>query len=51
VLGGFIAEYYGYMTEFLMASGFILAGLVLLLSTNVELVPGDEDGPHIIRYD
>ena len=51
VLGGFIAEYYGYQTEFLMASGFILCGLILLLSTNVEEVPGDEEGPHIVKCD
>ena len=49
VLGGFIAEYYGYQTEFLMSSGFILAGLILLLSTNVDMMPGDEEGPHIIK--
>jgi len=49
VLGGFIAEYYGYQTEFLLSSGFILAGLILLLSTNVDMVPGDEEGPHIIK--
>ena len=51
VLGGFVAQYYGYQTEFLMASGFILAGLVLLLTTNVNIVPGDDDGPHIIKCD
>jgi MFS family permease len=51
VLGGFVAQYYGYQTEFLMSSGFILAGLILLLTTNVEQVPGDEDGPHIIKCD
>jgi MFS family permease len=51
VLGGFIAEYYGYQTEFLMASGFILCGLIMLLSTNVDKVPGDEEGPHIVKCD
>jgi MFS family permease len=51
VLGGYIAEYFGYQVEFLMASGFILAGLVLLLTTNVDQVPGDEEGPHIIKCD
>ena len=51
MLGGFIAEYYGYQTEFLMASGFILCGLILLLSINVEKVPGDEEGPHIVKCD
>jgi len=51
ILGGFIAEYYGYQTEFLMASGFILCGLVLLLMTNVEKVPGDDEGPRIVKCD
>ncbi|HEY3421205.1 MAG TPA: MFS transporter [Methanomassiliicoccales archaeon] len=51
LLGGFIAQYYGYQTEFLMASGFVLAGLVLLLLTNVDNVPGDDEGPHIIKCD
>ena len=32
-----------------MSSGFILAGLILLLSTNVDMMPGDEEGPHIIK--
>jgi MFS family permease len=51
VLGGYIAQYFGYQAEFLMASLFILAGLVLLLLTNVELSPGDEEGPHILKCD
>ena len=51
IMGGFIAEFYGYQTEFLMASGFILCGLVLLLMTNVEKVPGDDEGPRIVKCD
>jgi MFS family permease len=50
VLGGFVAEYYGYQVEFLMASGFILAGLILLLSTDLEKEPTDDEGPHILKY-
>ncbi len=49
IMGGFVAEYYGYQVEFLMASIFILAGLVLLLLTNVDKVPTDDEGPHIIN--
>ncbi len=51
ILGGFVAEYYGYQVEFLMSSGFVIAGLILLLSTNVEKVPSDNEGPHIINCD
>lgn len=42
LLGGLVAQYFGYLSLFLMSSLFIAASLVVLAATNVEKV---EDGP------
>ena len=42
LIGGFVANYFGYLSTFLVASGFVIAGLVLLIFTNVEKVPQEE---------
>ncbi len=45
LLGGFIANYYGYLDTFLVASGFVVVALVLLSVLNVDRVPCEGDGP------
>ncbi|MDD1743020.1 MAG: MFS transporter [Methanomassiliicoccales archaeon] len=45
LLGGFLANYFGYLDTFLVASGFVIIAFVLLTLLNVDRVPCDEDGP------
>jgi MFS family permease len=45
LLGGFIANYYGYLDTFLVASGFVVVALVLLSALNVDNVPCEGEGP------
>ena len=45
LLGGFIANYYGYLDTFLVASAFVIAALVLLTVLNVDRVPCEGEGP------
>jgi MFS family permease len=45
LLGGFIANYYGYFDTFLVASGFVVVALVLLSALNVDRVPCEGEGP------
>ncbi len=45
LLGGFLANYFGYLDTFLVASAFVIVAFVLLTLLNVDRVPCDEDGP------
>jgi MFS family permease len=45
LIGGFVAQYFGYLPAFLVASSFVFVGLIMLLALNVDKVPCDEDGP------
>ncbi len=45
LLGGFIANYFGYFDTFLVASTFVIAALVLLTVLNVDRVPCEGEGP------
>jgi len=47
LLGGLVAQYFGYEALFLLSSLFIICAILLLFSTNVEVVTDDphpEDG-------
>ena len=45
LLGGFLANYFGYLDTFLVASAFVIAALVLLTFLNVDRVPCEGEGP------
>jgi len=49
LIGGFVAEYLGYLETFLLAIGFIIAGLALLVFIDVEKEPNECDSPHAVH--
>lgn len=45
LIGGFVADFFGYLPTFLVASAFVAAGLVLLSVINVERSEREEQAP------
>jgi len=45
LLGGFVANYYGYLPTFIIASAFVGIALVALIFLDVEKVPCEGEGP------
>lgn len=46
LIGGFVADYLGFLETFLLAAGFVIVGLVLLTFTNAEKEPVECESPH-----
>jgi MFS family permease len=49
LLGGFVANYYGYLPTFIIASVFVGIALVALIFLDVEKVPCEGEGPKASR--
>jgi MFS family permease len=49
LLGGYLANYFGYLDTFLVASAFVVAALILLTVLNVDRVPCEGEGPKAER--
>ncbi|MDD1769386.1 MAG: MFS transporter [Methanomassiliicoccales archaeon] len=49
LIGGFVANYSGYLETFLLAIAFIIVGLVILAFTNVEKEPDECVSPHAVH--
>ncbi len=49
LIGGFVANYIGYLETFILAIAFIVVGLVLLASTNAEKEPDERISPHAVH--
>jgi len=49
LIGGFVANYLGYLETFLLAIVFIITGLVLLIFNNVEKEPIESESPHAVH--
>jgi len=44
LIGGFVANSFGYLPTFLVASGFVVAAFLLLVGINVEKAPQEHEG-------
>ncbi|MCU0861477.1 MAG: MFS transporter [Methanomassiliicoccales archaeon] len=49
LIGGFVAVSMGYEVTFIVASGFVLAALVMLIALNVDREPEDSASPHAME--
>ncbi len=49
LVGGFIAQYFGYLAVFGSSSIFLVTGLALLLRIDVDKVPAEADSPHAVH--
>jgi len=49
LIGGYVANYFGYLETFLLAIVFIITGLVLLAFNNAEKEPVESESPHAVH--
>jgi MFS family permease len=49
LIGGYVANYFGYLETFLLAIVFIITGLVLLTFNNAEKEPVESESPHAVH--
>ena len=49
LIGGYVANYFGYLETFLLAMVFIITGLVLLAFNNAEKEPVESESPHAVH--
>jgi MFS family permease len=49
LIGGYVANYFGYLETFLLAIVFIITGLILLAFNNAEKEPVESESPHAVH--